>query len=96
MTEKVWIEAVANAGTGALIALFILLGLYRIANRLGVEFIKAQNAQAEALARQARSMEGLTRSIEDFVGMDGSEHREMLVLLRFLAQERQLNERGEA
>lgn len=83
-------KAVANAGAGALIALLILLGLYRIANRLGLEFVKAQKGQAEALARQAQSMEGLREAISEFFTREGSQHREMLVLLRYIAQRQEL------
>jgi hypothetical protein len=67
----------------------ILVGLYRLAGRLGGRFIEAQQGQAEAMGRQAQSMEALTASIKDFVGRDSSEHREMLVLLRFIAQRQQ-------
>lgn len=87
--EAAFVEALINAGVGAFIALIILVGLYRIAHRLGLEFVKAQNAQAEALGKQAVSMEGLRESIGSFVNRDSSEHREMLVLLRFIAQQQQ-------
>ena len=95
MNEQVWIKALLDAGAGALIALLILLGLYRIAHSLGIEFIKAQQAQADALSKQAQSMEGLRESIHGFVSRDSSEHREMLVLLRFIAQEYQTLKDGE-
>ncbi|MDP2167467.1 MAG: hypothetical protein Q8J64_03950 [Thermodesulfovibrionales bacterium] len=89
MIETEFMKALINAGVGAFIALLILVGLYRIAHRIGIEFVRAQQAQAEALGRQAQSMEGLTMSIQDFVGRDSGEHREMLVLLRFIAQQQQ-------
>jgi hypothetical protein len=89
MFNPALVEAFVNAGVGAFIALIVLIGLYRIAHRLGIEFIRAQQAQAEALAQQARSMEGLKESIHIFVTRDNSEHREMLVLLRFMAQQQQ-------
>lgn len=87
--EQEFLKALINAGVGAFIALLILVGLYRIANRLGSRFIDAQQRQAEALGAQAQSVDGLTRSIQEFVGRDSSEHREMLVLLRFIAQQQQ-------
>lgn len=87
--EFAFMKALLNAGVGAFIAVVVLIGLYRIAHNLGLEFIKAQNAQAEALAKQAVSMEGLRESIGGFVNRDSSEHREMLVLLRFMAQQQQ-------
>lgn len=82
-------EALINAGVGALIALIILVGLYRLANKIGLAFIQAQQDQAAALAKQAQSMEGLSGDIKAFVNRDNSEHREMLVLLRFIAQQQQ-------
>lgn len=85
--EQEFIRAVVNAGTGSVIALVMLVGLYRILLGLGSGFIEAQHRQAEALGEQARSVAGLTDSFRDFVGTDNTEHREMLVLLRFIAQQ---------
>jgi len=87
--EDALVRALVEAGTGACFALVILVGLYRLAGRLGTRFIEAQQGQAEALGRQAQSMEALTHSIQGFVTRDDSEHREMLVLLRFIAQRQQ-------
>jgi hypothetical protein len=86
MIPEELVNSFINAGTGALMALIILVGLYRIANRLGVEFVRAQKLQAEALAKQAQSLEGLRESIKDFIMRDNSEHREMLVLLKYIVQ----------
>jgi hypothetical protein len=87
--EEAFMKALLNAGVGAFLAALMLVGLYRIAGRLGARFIEAQQRQAEALGAQAQSVEGLTCSIREFVGRDSSEHREMLVLLRFIAQQQQ-------
>ncbi|MDA8155910.1 MAG: hypothetical protein M0Z52_05595 [Actinomycetota bacterium] len=88
------VQALINAGGGLLIALVILFGLYRLANRFGGRFIAAQQAQAEALgaqaqslARQAVSMEDLKECINSLISRDNSEHREMLVLLKYIAQQ---------
>ena len=75
-------QAVGNAG----LALVIVVGLYRLAHRFGPQFIAAQMAQAEALAQQAQSMEGLRDSVTQFITRDNAEHREMLVLLKYIAQ----------
>lgn len=85
MIEQALVKALLDAG--ALIALFILAGLYRMAGRLGGRFIETQQSQAAALGAQAQAMEGLTNSVRDLVGKDNLEHREMLVLLRFIAQQ---------
>lgn len=79
-------QALIQAGGGLLIALVILVGLYRLADKHGARFIEAQQAQAVAMGRQAESMEDLKTSIKGFVSRDSFEHREMLVLLKFIAQ----------
>jgi hypothetical protein len=87
--EDAILKAVANAGAGAAVAVVVLVGIYRLTNRLGLKFIEAQERQAQALGAQAQAMEGLTKSIEGAVAKDGTDHREMLVLLRFIAQRQQ-------
>ena len=87
MIEQKVIEALLNAGAGSLIALFMMLGVYRIVNGLGARFIEAEQRQAEALGAQAQAMAGLSSSVSEFMSKDNSEHREMLVLLRFIAQQ---------
>ena len=74
------VQALINAGGGLLIALVILLGLYRLADKHGTEFIAAQQAQAVAMGKQAESMEDMKTSIKEFIGRDNSEHREILIL----------------
>ena len=79
----------AEWGPGLLIGVMILAGLFRLADRVGMRLVAASEGQASALAAQAEAMQGLTTAIRDFVTRDNSEHREMLVLLRFIAQEQQ-------
>lgn len=76
-------------GPGAVIAGLIIFAVYKLATNIGMKFIDAQKEQAVAQGRQAQSMEGLTDSIQSFLLKDNSEHREMLVLLRFIAQQQQ-------
>lgn len=85
--EEAITKALINAGVGGLLAVLVLVGLYRIVQSLGEKFIEAQRGQAEALGRQAQSLEGLSTALQDFTGRDNTEHREMLVLLRFIARE---------
>ncbi len=84
--EQEIVRALIDAGAGATIALVILVGLYRIVRGLGVRFIEVQQHQAEALGAQAQSVASFTSSVQDFMRADNTEHREMLVLLRFIAQ----------
>lgn len=80
-------------GPGAVICGVMIFAIYKLAKftigKFGDKFIASQVALAESAARQAQSMEGLKESIQGFVLRDNSEHREMLVLLKYLAQEHQ-------
>jgi len=91
--ETELIGTLINAGVGGAIASLIIYLIYKLVSRLaldiGMKMVHAFESQADAITRQAQSMEILTESIKDFVGRDGSEHREMLVLLRFIAQQQQ-------
>lgn len=91
MAEKEFMKIIIDAGVGGLIAALIIFLVYRMTNGLvfnvGMKMVAAFESQADAIARQAGSMDGLTKSIQDFVRRDGSEHREMLVLLKFIAQD---------
>lgn len=80
------IESLYNSGPGAIIAALLLIGIYRLANRFGGDFITSQRLLAEASGRQAQSMDGLRTAIESFVNRDDTAHREMLVLLKYIAQ----------
>jgi hypothetical protein len=44
--------------------------------------VSAFKGQAEAMTRQAESMEGLTKSLQEYVMRDNSEHREIIILLK--------------
>jgi len=96
MIETELIGTLINAGIGGAIASLIIYLIYKLVSRLaldvGMKMVHAFESQADAITRQAQSMEILTESIKDFVGRDGSEHREMLVLLRFIAQQQQIFE----
>ncbi|MDA8087912.1 MAG: hypothetical protein M0Z75_14585 [Nitrospiraceae bacterium] len=79
LSPQIW-QALIQAGGGLLIALVILLGLYRLADKHGTQFIAAQQAQAVAMGKQAESMDEMKSSIKEFIGRDNSEHREILIL----------------
>ena len=73
-------------GPGAVIAGLMLLMLYKLATNIGTKFIETQRDLAINTGKQAQSMEGLQQAITGFVTKDNSEHREMLVLLKYIAQ----------
>lgn len=89
MEEKL-LEALISAGVGGVIAIAIIYFTYRLAStlllRLGAEMIGAFKEQAEALNRQAQSMEGLSASLQNFVSRDNGEHREIIILLKVLGE----------
>ena len=76
-------------GPGAAIAGTIIFSLYKLTAKFGWQFIKSQQDSAIALGLQAQSMIGLTKSLESYMTRDNSEHREMLVLLKYIAQSHQ-------
>jgi hypothetical protein len=78
--------ALINAGVGGFIAVLILVGLYYIVRSLGSRFVDSQVRQAEALGAQAQALASLSTSVQRFTVRDNTEHREMLVLLRLIAQ----------
>ena len=69
-----------------IIAGLILYGLYRLAHGIGLRIVAALEKPADALNRQAESMDKLTGSIQNFVDRDRSEHREMVVLQKVLVE----------
>lgn len=77
--ESELIKALINAGTGAIIALVMLCGLYRLAEKFGKQFINAQNQQAIAI-------NGLTIAIKESMTKDQSEHREIIILLKVISE----------
>lgn len=83
------IKRAVEWGPGLLIGVLIVGGFFRLADRVGMRMVAASEKQATALSAQAQSMESLTSALREFVTRDSSEHREMLVLLRFLSQDSQ-------
>lgn len=86
-------------GPGTLIAALILYGIYKILLKLGrdvgVKIVGALEKPAEALNKQAESMDHLTGAIEKFMSIDRYEHREMIVLLKVIAGRLKHVEEGE-
>ena len=80
------LKALVFWGPGALIAGLMIYATYRFASDIGVQFIEVQKEQAEALCRQAQGMEGVRDSIHAFVMRDNNEHREMIILLKVIAE----------
>ena len=73
------LKAVINAGGSAAIAIVLLIGIYKLANKIGVNFLEAHEAQTSAINR-------LTDTLEKFINRDQNEHREMIILLKVLTE----------
>lgn len=89
--EETLYKAAISAGVGGIIALVIIYLAYRLLSELmtkvGADMVSAFQSQATAMTRQAESMEGLTKSLQEYVTRDTSEHREIIILLK-VANER--------
>jgi len=68
-----------------LLAVIILVGLFRLANNVGLKFIATLKDQACSMGAQAKSMENLSTAIGEFCKRDNTEHREMIILLKVIA-----------
>jgi len=88
MDDFVWIKA---WGPGIVFAVLMLYGLYKllykISTEVGLKIVGALEKPAEALSKQANSMDRLTISIQDYVGRDGNEHQEIIILQKVIRQE---------
>ncbi len=90
--KDLFFDACGNAmkwGPGLLISLIMLYGLYKLLLRLGkevgVKVVGALEKPAAALNQQAASMDRLTSSIQEYVGRDQTEHKEIILLLKVIS-----------
>ena len=78
-------------GPGMLALLVVLYGFYRLllhlGSQVGLRIIGSLEKPAEALTRQAESMDRLTSSIQDYVNRDADEHKEIIMLQKVIRQE---------
>ncbi len=95
-----WEEAVKSLffwGPGAVIAGLIIVALYKLGCKtldkagdlvrgFAGDFVRAQQAQADSLAKLAQGTEGLRDTIQGFVTKDNVEHREMLILQKCIME----------
>ena len=87
-----------ESGPAWVLLVLILYGFYRLllglGTKVGVKIMASLDKPAEALTKQAdaltvqsASMDRLTSSIQDYVGRDGSEHQEIIILQKVIRQE---------
>ncbi len=86
MMEKEVLTSVINAGVGGAISALIIYLIYRLVARLTMDVGMKMVAAFES---QAKSMDSLTKSLQEYIARDNSEHREMLVLLKYIAAKQQ-------
>lgn len=80
------VKTLINTGVGGFIAILMIVLIYRLFNTYGAAFIKAQQDMAKSMAQQAQSMEFMRTGVMKYVERDNAEHREMMVLLKYIAQ----------
>jgi hypothetical protein len=86
--KDLFLDACSNAikwGPGLLIVLVMLYGLYRLINSVGLKIVAGLEKPAEALNKQAQSMDKLFSSIQGYVGRDETEHHEIILLLKVIS-----------
>lgn len=76
---KLAIQSAIQWGPGMLMAILVLVGLYRLAKTVGAKIVESSEKQAIAI-------EGLTNSIDGFISRDNSEHREMIILIKVMME----------
>ena len=85
--EREIIKTLIDAGIGGAISgLVITLG-YALTRTLALRLIEAFEAHTIAISRQAVSIESLAVSLREFIERDGLEHKEMLILLKYMVNE---------
>jgi hypothetical protein len=82
-------KALINAGVGGIIAGLVILLAYKLLDKVGMKVADSLQSGAAALVQQSVSMKSLSESITQFCAKDNNEHREMLVLLKYIAQKNQ-------
>ena len=82
MTWPEVLKTMAFWGPGAVIAGLMIWAVYKLCDKYLGEFVKAQQGQAESLAKLASGTDGLKDCVEEFCNRDNSDHREMTILLK--------------
>jgi hypothetical protein len=82
---KTFVERMFDWGPFFILAVLMLYGLYRLVRGVGMKVVGAMEKPAEALNKQAQSMDKLTNSIQEYVGRDQTEHKEIILLLKVVA-----------
>lgn len=89
MEEKI-VEALISAGVGGIVAIVIIYFTYKLARevllKIGSQVAVSLESAGSALTRQAQSIEGLSRSLQEFVARDNAEHREIIILLKVISE----------
>lgn len=82
-----FIESIIDHGPGMVLAIIILYGIYKLFRLLGLRFVSSMEDQAKALTVQADSMKNLTQSLQQYMGRDQLEHKEIIILQKVILEE---------
>jgi len=77
--EQKLMESIIQWGPGMVLAALVLIGLYRLANCIGMKLVECSKQQAVAI-------EKLTQAIEASTARDNNEHREMIIMLKVISE----------
>ncbi len=81
------IKSLLDLGGTAFIASIVIFFAYKLLGKFGVPFISSQREIAKAMGEQAQSMSSMTDSVQDFIGRDHNEHKEILLGLQVVGKE---------
>lgn len=81
------LDLLVDQGPVFLLAVIMLYGLYRLIKGIGLKMVAALEKPAEALNRQAQSMERLSDCIQSSVNRDQLEHKEIIILQKVILEE---------
>lgn len=82
-----FIDSIIDHGPGMVLAIVILFGIYKLFRLLGLRFVSSMEDQAKALTVQADSMKNLTQSLQQYMGRDQLEHKEIIILQKVILEE---------
>lgn len=81
------INSLLDLGGTAFIAAIVIFFAYKLLARFGAPFVNSQQNIAKAMGEQAQSMSSMTDSVQDFIGRDHNEHKEILLGLQVVGKE---------
>lgn len=80
------IQSIIDHGPGMVIAVIILVGLFRLFKDVGLKIADSAHQMASAVEVQTESMKSLGNTFQQYVSRDNTEHREIIILLKVIGE----------